>query len=135
MSVTLDTNVYVSALSFGGRPLRLLTMAQAGALQIDISDQIEEELVRVLREDFGWEGYRIHFLKERLRKITNRVTPTVSVTIVDDPDDNKIIECAVSAGSERIITNDNALLRIGVYQGIAITRMDDFLAQGAMRRG
>lgn len=133
MSVTLDANVYVSALNFGGRALRLLAMAQAGALQIDISDQIEEELVRVLREDFGWEGYRIHFLKERLRKITNRVTPAVSVKIVDDPDDNKIIECAVSAGSERIITSDNALLRIGTYKGVAITRAADFLDLGPCR--
>jgi hypothetical protein len=61
VSVTLDTNVYVSALNFGGRAARLLAMAENGAIIIDISDHIENELVRVLREDFKWEAYRITF--------------------------------------------------------------------------
>ena len=40
MSVTLDTNIYVSALEFGGLGARILGMARAGVLQIDISDAI-----------------------------------------------------------------------------------------------
>jgi predicted nucleic acid-binding protein len=51
VSVTLDTNVYVSALNFGGRASRLLGLAEAGTLVIDISEPIEQELARVLRED------------------------------------------------------------------------------------
>ena len=66
MRVTLDTNIYVSALNFGGLASRVLGMAKAGTIRIDISDHIEAELVRVLREDFAWEGYRLHFMKERL---------------------------------------------------------------------
>jgi len=54
VGVTLDTNIYVSALNFGGRAARLLSMAEAGVLQIDISNETEKELVRVLREDFSW---------------------------------------------------------------------------------
>ena len=68
--MTLDTNVYVSALNFVGRSAYLIGMAQARIVRIDISDHIEAELVRVLREDFGWEGYRLHFMLERLRKIS-----------------------------------------------------------------
>ena len=51
MRVTLDTNVYVSALNFGGRSAYLIGMAQARIIRIDLSDHIEAELVRVLRED------------------------------------------------------------------------------------
>ena len=128
MSITVDTNIYVSALNFGSRPaLRLLDMADARVLTIDISAHIEEELVRVLREDFAWDGYRLHFVIERLRKLTNRVTPTESIAIVDDPDDNKIIECALAGNSEYIVTNDNALLRIESYAGIQIVRTADYL--------
>jgi len=127
MSVTLDTNIYVSALNFGSRPaLRLLDMADVRILTIDISAHIEEELVRVLREDFGWDGYRLHFMVGRLRNLTNRVTPTDTVDVVDDPDDNKIIECALAGNSEYIITNDNALLRIESYAGIQIVRIVDY---------
>ena len=96
MRVTLDTNVYISALNFGGRAARLLGMARAGMIQIDISGHIEGEIVRVLREDFGWDGYRLHFMREGLAKITHRVTPSQTVNVVDDPHDNRIIECALS---------------------------------------
>jgi putative PIN family toxin of toxin-antitoxin system len=133
MSVTLDTNGYVSALNFGGREMRLISMAEAGALVIDISDHIENELVRVLREDFAWDGYRIKFMVERLRKFTNRVIPTRTVEVVDDPDDDRIIECALAAGSAYIITNDKALLRVANFEGIQIVKPDGFLASGRRR--
>jgi hypothetical protein len=56
MSVTLDTNEYVSALQFAGRASLLLGMAKVGTLSIDISDHIEQELLRVLREDSAGTG-------------------------------------------------------------------------------
>jgi uncharacterized protein len=125
--VTLDTNIYVSALNFGGKPAHLLGMAQAGTIRIDISDAIMAELIRVLREDFAWDGYRLHFMRQGLLEITNRVTPTRTLTVVDDPDDDRILECAVEAASEFIVTNDKAILRLGEYGGIKIMRVVDFL--------
>ena len=124
---TLDTNIYVSALNFGGKPAQLLGMAQAGAIRIDISEAIMAELVRVLREDFAWDGYRLHFMQQRLSEITNRVAPTRTLKVVDDPDDDRILECAVEAGSEFIVTNDKAILRLGKYGEITMIRVVDFL--------
>src|ERR1700734_2165718 len=37
VSVTLDSNVYVSALEFGGIPLHLLDAARSGAIRLDVS--------------------------------------------------------------------------------------------------
>lgn len=125
--VTLDTNVYVSALNFGGMPARLLGMAHAGAIGIDISDAILAELTRVLREDFGWDGYRLRFLQQRLSEITSRVEPKLALKVVDDPDDDRILECAVEAGSQFIVTNDKAILRLGNYGEIQMIRVVDFL--------
>jgi putative PIN family toxin of toxin-antitoxin system len=133
MSVTLDTNAYVSALNFGGREMRLLNMAEAGVLVIDISDHIESELKRVLREDFQWEAYRLKFMLERLKQFTNRVTPTRTVDVVDDPDDDRIIECALAGGSAYIITNDKALLRVANFEGIQIVKPDEYFALGRQR--
>jgi predicted nucleic acid-binding protein len=48
--------------------------------------------------------------------------------IKDDPDDNRVLECAVSAGSAYIVTGDKHLLRLGVYDSIRILRVSDFLA-------
>jgi len=52
---TIDTNIYVSALEFGSVGARLLGMARAGMIRIDVSHAILDELVIVPRDDFAWE--------------------------------------------------------------------------------
>lgn len=131
MSVTLDTNIYVSALEFGGVGARILGMARAGALRVDISDAIVAELVSVLRDDFAWDGYRLHLAKEQIARFTRRVKPTRKIDFVkDDPDDNAILECAVAGGSDWIITEDKDLLRLGSFESIGIVRGAEFLKIG-----
>jgi len=49
--------------------------------------------------------------------------------VPDDPDDNRVVECAVEAGSEAIITNDKDLLRMKRYDGIKMIRVGEFLQQ------
>lgn len=124
----MDTNIYVSALEFGGLGARILGMARAGMLQIDISEAILNELVAVLRDDFSWEGYRLHFAKEQIAGIARRVEPTRKIDfITDDPDDNAILECAVAGGSEWIVTEDKDLLRLGMFGHVRIVRGAEFL--------
>ena len=53
LSVTVDSNIYISAFKFGGTPLRLLRLAVEGKLEIAISQPIMDEILRVLREKFG----------------------------------------------------------------------------------
>ena len=53
----------------------------------------------------------------------------------EDEPDNRILECAVEAGSEFIITADNDLLRLGSYAGIPIMRAADFLKRQEGQRG
>jgi len=44
------------------------------------------------------------------------ITPTQSLNVIaEDPDDDKIIECAVASGSDVIVTGDKDLLRRGEY--------------------
>jgi putative PIN family toxin of toxin-antitoxin system len=133
VAVTLDSNVYVSALQFSGIGVRLLAMARAGAIRLDTSEVILAETIGVLRDKFGWEGYRLHFAREELRKIANVTIPTQTIQVADDPDDNRIIECAVEAESEFILTNDTDLLRLKQYREIKILRPADFLTAGIDR--
>ena len=58
-SATLDTNIYVSALVYGGTPLRLLHLAIDGDLEVAISQPILDETLRILREKFGWSRERL----------------------------------------------------------------------------
>ena len=51
------------------------------------------------------------------------VRPAVQIDVVkEDPPDNRILECAVAAGSEFIVTGDKDLLRLARYYSIADMR-------------
>ena len=47
--------------------------------------------------------------------------------VKNDPDDNKIVECAVSCGADYIVTGDRHLLDIKEYKGIKIVTAKQFL--------
>jgi putative PIN family toxin of toxin-antitoxin system len=133
ISATLDTNIYVSALEFRGAGSRLFSMARAGIIRIDTSDAILDETISVLRDKFHWEGYRLHFARLELLRLTNFVKPERTLAVADDPDDDRILECAVTAASDYIVTHDDDLLRLREYSGIKIVKVADFLLRGIER--
>ena len=128
-TVTFDTNVYISALNFSrGKPRQLLQLAMDGAVHVAISDAIMQEFLRVMREKFNATPVDLQEAQAIIAGCTERVAPTEVLDVVkDDPDDNRIVECAVASGSDCIVTGDNHLLRLGEYAGIKIIRVSDFL--------
>lgn len=130
---TLDSNICVSALQFFGVGVRLLELARARSIRIDTSHAILDETVGVLRDKFGWAAYRLHFARASVLKYANLVTPAQTIKVADDPDDDKIIECAIAAGSDFIVTYDKDLLRLDAYRGIKIVPPVNFLRRGVER--
>jgi uncharacterized protein len=90
--VTLDTNEYVSALTGGSRGLRLLHLAIDGDIEIAISEPIIAETIRVLREKFEWPPYDLHDARQRLERIGRKVAPKMTLAVVADEPDNRILE-------------------------------------------
>jgi putative PIN family toxin of toxin-antitoxin system len=128
ISVTLDTSVYVGALNSRGRGTPLFGLARSGKIRIDISESIIAETLRVLRERFDWDGYRIHDLRQTLSRIGNVVVPAQTLDVIkEDPSDNRILECAVEAGSDYIVSWDKDLLRLGVYGAKRILTVPEFI--------
>jgi hypothetical protein len=54
MIAVLDTNVYVSALVFGGNPRRIVRLAEEEQLSVAISLPLLAELAEILSVKFGW---------------------------------------------------------------------------------
>ncbi len=48
--------------------------------------------------------------------------------VVDDPDDDKVIECAVVGKADYIVTGDRHLLALGQCSGISIVKAAQFLS-------
>jgi uncharacterized protein len=132
--VTLDSNEWNSAFNFRGKSLGLIHSAISGDIEIAISEPIIAETIRVLRHDFDWQPYRLLDLRQRLLKICRLVEPTVILGVVADRPDNRIVECAVEANSQYIVTEDKHLLRLGECEGIKIVRVRDFLELGRLAR-
>jgi len=126
--VTADTNIYISALNFGGPPAEILRLAAEGDIRLSISSEIIGEVIETLRRKFLWPDGRIEDLRRTLGEIAELVVPTVRIDLVDDdPDDNRILECAHAARADFIVTGDKDLLRIGTYDSTPILTVAEFL--------
>ncbi len=111
--IVADTNIYVSALNFSGTADRVLALGRAGLVEVYISPAILDEITGVLTRKFSWSAPRIREAKQLIGGFTVVVHPTETVHLVREDDaDNRILECALAAGADTIITGDRHLLRL-----------------------
>src|SRR5947209_2406516 len=129
MRATLDTNVFVSALNFGGVPAALLDLHTDEMFTLCSSPAIIAELTRVLTGRFEWLEEDIDGTLTPIFSRANIVDPTFNVTASPDPNDNHILECALESKSDVIVTGDQALLGLGSFEGIPLVTPRDFLEQ------
>ena len=127
--VVLDTNVLISAILFGGKPRQILEKAVRGEIRLCLSEPILEELKGVLRRSkFDYSPEMIQVILTELTGIADLVNPSKSIGVVlEDPDDNRILECAVEAEANYIITGDSHLLKLSRYRNIEVLNAVAFL--------
>lgn len=114
--------------------MALLQSALDGEVHVSISQPILDETLRILRDKFNWSPDDLRGAEATIRAATHMVAPTMKLSVVkDDPDDDKIVECAVESGSEAIITHDKDLLRMKSYEGIRMLKVHEFLRDGPER--
>lgn len=127
MIVVLDSNVWVSALEFGGTPGLALTQALT-IDQLAISDFIEHEVIRVLTRKFQRDPDALCALLDELLRWAHRVQLRHVVSgICRDPNDDPILETAVAASADLLVAGDRDLLSLKSFQGIAIVTPVDYL--------
>jgi putative PIN family toxin of toxin-antitoxin system len=128
MRIVADTNVIVSALVFGGLPRRVLEFAQIGRCELFYSEAIQVEVRRVLREKFDWSEPKVNTVLPTLWNIGTLVVPRNRISAVsEDPDDDRILECALSARASYVVSGDRHLLRLGAYKSISIVSPREFV--------
>jgi len=129
LRVILDTNVLISAILFGGKPRRILEKAIRGEIRLCLSEPMLEELKGVLqRSKFDYSPEMIQIILTELMSISDFVNPSETINIVaEDPEDNRILECAVAANADYVITGDSHLLKLNKYLNIDILNVAVFL--------
>ena len=129
MKVVFDTNILVSALVFpGGRGDAALRRIVEENDQLVISKPILEELLRVLGTKFSRDPEELAHVAVFLSGLALTVTPRRRLRIVEDEPDNRILECALAARAEMIVTGDHALLALREYRSVRIVSLREYLA-------
>ena len=129
--VVYDTNVLISGMIWGGVPYDCIALAQRNKVEAVTCSEILDELSEKLITKFNAAPSRAADIVAELLsfhrsvKITNQLK-----SVTADPDDDKVIECAVVGGATHVVTGDKKhLLPLGSYKGILIVKAADLLIQ------
>ena len=133
MKITVDTNILVSATFWSGPSEKIISKAEAKEIQLILSNDIIKEYSEVL--EYKEIQDKIKDKKLEMKRTVGKIIlmstiiePKTKLRIVkDDPDDDKILECAVAGKVDCIVTNDNHLLKLKKFRNISILTPNEFL--------
>ncbi len=128
--IVIDTNNLISAIGWNGKSRRLLERVKEGEFELIISTKQLSELKRVL----NYPRLYIPIAEQELFlkiifQIAKIITTTSMITVIDDPADNMLLECAIEGGAAYIISGDTKVLRVKEYRGIKMMTVDTFLKE------
>ena len=112
-----------------GAPARIIEAVLAGELVLVTSSPLLAELRRVLAypklANAIPDGARLADLVELSSVV---VEPLSVFAVVEDESDNRVLEAAVAAGADYIVSGDGHLLTLGMFQGIPILTPAEFVS-------
>jgi len=133
MKIALDTNVLISASFWKGDSYKILQLIDKNLLSLVLSPAILEEYYKVLHsveisDKITENKLNLDLLATKVLLHTEIVYPKQKINAIpDDPDDDKIIECAVEGKVDYIITQDNHLLKLDHFNQIKILKPGELL--------
>ena len=129
LKVVIDTNVFISGLHFGGKPGEVLNLFTSEKIEVYVSAFILYELENILKNRFGWDDRQLFKAISMIKAKAVEIEPNCKISIIEGKNaDNRIIECAVAAEADYIISGDKRhILPLKQYRDIKILSPDDFL--------
>jgi len=123
-----DTNIFISAFVIpGGNAEEAYMQAVRGDFQLFTSVTILTETANILQTKFGWSDARVAMLVGAISKTATVLKTEPHLHDLADEADNRILECAVLAEADFIVTGDKHLLALGHYQNTQIIKLAEFV--------
>lgn len=128
MRVVLDTSIIVSGLNFPGNERLVLTLALRGRFEPHLSTFILEEAAGALRRKFDRDGKRSSRALSALGNAGTVIYPRrLPEVIGEGHPDNRVVECAVEAPADFLVTgNRRHLLPLATHGGVRILNAPRF---------
>ena len=129
IKAVFDTNIFVSSIFWEkGNPHKSVEFALEKRVRVFTSIEILRELERVLRRDFEESDQMIQRQIGLIVEYSDIVAGNKKVDAVkSDPEDNKILACAISCDADYIVTGDNHLLELKEYENVKIVTAKEFV--------
>ena len=129
MIVTVDTNVLVSGVFFGGISGKIVTAAREGVFTLAMTPLLLSELRGVFsRTKFGLDPDAVQLLMADMESSASIVYPGQRHKVVArDPDDDAVVDCAVESGSSYIVSGDSHLTDMDMVGGITVVTPRQFV--------
>ncbi|MBU1134887.1 MAG: putative toxin-antitoxin system toxin component, PIN family [Nanoarchaeota archaeon] len=111
-----------------GNPHKIVELAIDNKIKVFTSLEILQELEKILKRDFKEPEDIIDRQVGLVLEFSDVIKPKVKINVIkEDPDDNKILECAVSSGADFMVTGDKHLLNLKNFGNIKIIKAREFL--------
>jgi putative PIN family toxin of toxin-antitoxin system len=121
MRIVFDTNIFIAAALKGGFAEDIIELAENKIITLLTSTNILEELEEKLRTKFNTSEKDITFFLRKIKQAAKVVTTKEKISIITrDPEDNKILECAVTGKADLTVSADQDLIKLKQFRDIAI---------------
>ncbi len=120
LRIVPDTGFYIAAALKDGfaRTYLVGKGSKLFGYELFTSETILLEVQNKLEDKFGFEREEVVKIIQDIRRVATVVYPKQKLTVVRDPDDNKILECAVEAKAHVVAAFDKDLLDLKEQEGI-----------------
>lgn len=125
MKIVIDTNVLINGFKDDhSYEKKIIDAVIAGEIEAYANKQTLQENKLIASQLIENDDYRRDL--DKLFTQINWVVNRRQIRVVRDSEDNKILESAVEAGAEFLVTSDNDLLRLEKYQNVHIVNPAQF---------
>lgn len=124
--------MFISGIFWAGDSSKILEMADKRVIEsitsVDILDELSSALCYPdLQDKVEDKELEMRWTIEDILSFSTMVKPWRKVSVVSDPDDDMIVECAVAGRADFIVSQDRHLLKIREFEGIKIVTPTEFL--------
>lgn len=133
IKVVLDSNVWVSIFMKKTLGREFSNIFKRKEIEVYVSEVILKEISRVLvypkiKNLLKASDIAVEQIIQRILEISNVIKPKHKLNVIEeDIEDNRILECAIHANADFIITGDHHLLALKRYKNIEIITPRQFL--------
>ena len=129
MRVVFDTNIFISAFAIpAGNVEEVYLHTIQGTFELITTVAILTDTVEILQAKFDWSDDKVEQLVKTISRTATVLKTRPHLHVLQDERDNRILECAMAAHADYLVTGDRHLLALRRYKSTLLMPLAEFLA-------